>query len=318
MGFVLNISEVTGFTGSGASSADIWDTTVDLSDPGVTTVSGDFDLDNALSGAGGSEAPSYSFSAVPTTFGTLNGNTSTGEFTFTIDRQAVIDSGSDQVITFTVTGNGFPGDTDTVNITILICVARGTRIATPKGERFVEDLTVGDRVLTADGRSEVIRWIGSRAVSAEELTHDQSLRPIRIRQDALGPSLPQHDLIVSPQHRIRIEAASAEMLFGSPEVLVPAKGLIDDAAIALDYAVEEVEYFHVAFDNHEVIITNGLATESFHPGPTYLDGMDTRAAEELYKIFPELRADPASFGPAALPSLKPWEGALLAACIRTS
>ncbi len=314
MGFVLNISEVDGFTGSGEQGLDIWTATADLSDPSVTTVSGDFDLDNNLDGVGEGEAPGgYVFSPLVTPYGTLVTDSATGEFTFFVDRAAVIASGSDQVISFTVTATGSfgTGDTDTVVIELLICVTKGTLINTPSGERLVEDLMIDDEVLTADGRAERIRWIGSRRIEAEELASNTRLYPVRICRDAIGPGQPKSDLLVSPQHRVQLSDPMAEMLFGHPVVLAPAKGLLNDSTITVDRKVSEVEYFHLAFDRHEVMITNGLATESFHPGPTSLEGIDFDAAEELFEIFPNLRNNSCSFGPSALPGLKPWEAALL-------
>ena len=314
MGTVTNISEVTGFTGSGTENLDIWTTTADLSDPGVTVVTGNFDLDNDLTGVGGSEAVlGYTFSTLDTPYGTLTTNNTTGEFTFTIDRGAVIASGSDQVVSFTVTGSGDFGtsDTDTVFINLLICVARGTKIATPNGERTVEDLVVGDEVTTLGGKPETIRWIGSRRIDHRELASKNNLRPIMIRKDAFGSGKPHTDLFVSPQHRIRIEGYLSELLFGCPAVLAPAKGLLNEKTILVARHVSEVEYFHVAFDGHEIMVTNGLATESFHPGPTSLDGIDRDAAEELYEIFPGLRHNPDAYGPSRLPGLKPWEAVLL-------
>lgn len=307
-----NISEVTGFTGSGTSNVDIWSRTVDLSDPSVTVVTGNFNRIDVFGGTTG-EAGSYSFSNDDTPYGALSFNTTTGAFTFTIDRAAVIASGSDQVVTFNVTGTtGSSSDTDTIHITLLICVARGTRIATPEGERPVEDLEIGDAVLTADGRAETIRWIGSRRIGAAELAGDPGLRPVRIRRDAFGPGRPRRDLLVSPQHRIRLENAWAELMFGLPALLAPAKGLVNETTISIDHDADEVEYFHVALSRHELMVTEGLATESFHPGRASLAGIDRDAAEELYRIFPDLRADPSALGPAALPGLKPWEAALLA------
>lgn len=313
---VTNISEVTGFTGSGTSGVDTWTRTVDLSDGSVTVVTGNFDLDNDLDGAGDGEASSYSLGAFSSPYGTLTFDAATGAFIFIVDRDEVIASGSDQVISFTITGHGEgvgrgTSDTDTVIINLLICVARGTLVATPSGDRPVEDLAVGDMVLTADGRSEPIRWIGSRCIGASELAADPELRPVHIAADAFGPGRPVRPLRVSPQHRIRIESAQAELMFGDRAVLAPAKGLVNDRTVRIDHGSEAVEYFHVAFDRHEVMITNGLPTESFHPGPASLRGIDRAAVEELLRIFPALRADPAAFGPSALPSLKPWEAALL-------
>lgn len=158
---------------------------------------------------------------------------------------------------------------------------RGTRILTHKGERPVENLAVGDRVLTADNGFQKIRWIGSRRVAAKG-----PMAPIRIRTGALENNC---DLWVSPQHRILLSGAKAEMLFGESEVLVPAKALVDDRMIR---AVEggQVEYFHILLDRHEIIFANGTPAESLYLGQQALKGLAPTDREEVLSLFPELEA----------------------------
>ena len=311
-----NIVEATGtFTGSGTFNADIWTFNADFTEPFFTTVTGDFDVAIGAN-TNGEATDGYAFSALSTSqWGTLSFDTVTGEFTFTIDRAAAIASGSDQVVTFTVTGSsGGASDTDTIIINILICVTRGTRIATPSGPVPVEDLRIGDKVLTADGRPEPIRWVGARRIHEDELARTPSLRPVRIGAGAFGPGRPACDLRVSPQHRILVTGWRAQLFFGEDAVLAPAKGLVDDDRVQVDHAIREVEYFHLLFDRHEVILTEGLPTESFFPGTHSLRELDIAAREELLALFPEL--DPVrglsdAFA-AARPGIRSWEARLLA------
>jgi hypothetical protein len=309
----FNISEVSGDSvGSGTASADTWTFTADIADPAVTTVSGDFNVVPLGGGAQSEATNGYTFSPLSTTqWGTLSFNTVTGTFTFTINRAAVFASGSDQVVEFTVTGrSGGSSDIDTVVINILICIARGTLVTTPEGEVRVEDLRPGDLVLTADGRAEPVRWIGSRRLVPAELAADPALRPIRIAAGAFGPGRPARDLHVSPQHRVLLSGWQAELLFGQEQVLVPAKGLVDDQAVRVDRSMEDVEYFHILFDRHEVILTEGLPTESFFPGPYSLAELDTPVREELLHLLPGLAEETVPFHPAE-PGLRPWEARLL-------
>ena len=44
--------------------------------------------------------------------------------------------------------------------TFAFCFLAGTMIATPEGERAVETLSIGDPILTANGRSVPVRWMG--------------------------------------------------------------------------------------------------------------------------------------------------------------
>ncbi len=157
------------------------------------------------------------------------------------------------------------------------CFAAGTRIATARGEVAVEDLAVGDVVLTMDSGLKPIRWIGRRSVPG---TGD--FAPIRIRAGAVGNV---RDLVVSPMHRILVRGWQAELYFGDSELLVAAKHLVDGRRIHVD-PVPEVEYFHILFDQHEVIFSDGAATESFFPGEQILaDAAAIR--QELEALFPE-------------------------------
>lgn len=69
---------------------------------------------------------------------------------------------------------------------VIQCFARGTRIETETGPVRVEDLAVGDRVLTRDDGYQQIRWIGSRHLDAATLAAKPKLRPILIGKGAMG------------------------------------------------------------------------------------------------------------------------------------
>ncbi|MGB3313312.1 MAG: Hint domain-containing protein, partial [Albidovulum sp.] len=183
------------------------------------------------------------------------------------------------------------------------CFTSGTRIATPDGEVAVEDLRIGDRVWTRDSGAQTIRWIGSKRVAAIG-----PLAPVLIPKGTLGNT---RDIKVSPQHRMLISGWQAELYYGETEVLVAAKHLIDGAVIR---AVPggEVEYFHILFDRHEIVLADGAPSESFHPGDQGMATIDDAARAEIYMLFPELETEgPAFYGPAARRSLKAHEAALL-------
>lgn len=188
-----------------------------------------------------------------------------------------------------------------------ICFTPGVLIATEAGEVPVEDLKVGDRVITADNGLQAIRWIGKRYFSGARLYSHPDLRPIRIRRHAFGENVPERDMLVSPQHQMMLTSTRAQLLYGEREVLVPAKGLVDDRTVAVDHSVSSVQYVHLLFDRHEMIFANGALTESFHPGFTSLRGMDEAPRREIYQIFPELENDRHQFGPSARFALRPLE-----------
>lgn len=170
------------------------------------------------------------------------------------------------------------------------CFTRGTMIDTPQGRVAVENLLPGDLVLTRDHGAQPLRWIGSRKLSGALLTLFGDMRPIRIRAGALGRKVPAADLVVSPQHRVLVRSRIAERMFGESEVLVAAKQLlvVDGVDIVQDMA--EVEYFHLLFDSHEIVMSNGAETESLFTGPQALKALGAAARREILTLFPELAA----------------------------
>lgn len=204
--------------------------------------------------------------------------------------------------TYTVT-NGAQTDTGIVNVNAIPCFVAGTLIDTPYGERQVERLTPGDLVITRDNGSQEVRWVGERTVDAEG-----DFAPVLIRAGTYGA---QRDLLVSPQHRILIHDSLSELLFGEREVLVAAKDLVDGRRIRF-MPGGRVTYVHVMFDNHEVIYSEGLASESFLPGPQTTHLFEPETLNEIRAVFPELDTDTGEgYGPAARRVLRKYETELL-------
>ena len=189
---------------------------------------------------------------------------------------------------------------DTSNV---VCFVRGTRIRTDMGEIAIEDLVVGDHVMTLDHGYQPIRWIGSAIRLAKA-----NLAPIEIKAGTLGNA---RDVRISPQHRILLCGWQASMLFGEVEVLAPAKSLINDSTIR-QVQGGMVEYFHILFDRHEIIYAEGMPSESFHPGEQGWTALDIASRSEILTLFPELAACGLSaYGSAVRPSLRSYEGEVL-------
>lgn len=185
---------------------------------------------------------------------------------------------------------------------VIICFTAGTRIATAQGLRAIEDLRVGDMVVTRDHGLQPVRWAGQREVPAQG-----ALAPVRFEAGVLGNRRP---LLVSPQHRMLIEGAEATMLFGESEVLASAKHLVNGGSVT-SLPGGMVSYVHVLFDDHEIIYAEGAPSESFFPGETGLDAVEAAAREELFMLFPELRDPVRSYGETARMCLRGHEAGLL-------
>ncbi|MFB9223245.1 Hint domain-containing protein [Paracoccus cavernae] len=170
-----------------------------------------------------------------------------------------------------------------------VCFNRGTFILTDRGEVPVENLRIGDLIMTKDHGLKDVRWIGSRILSSATLEINPQLRPIRIRSGALGRNTPTQDLVVSPQHRVLVRSKIAQRLFNTDEVLVAAKQLLLIDGIDIAFDIHEVEYFHFLLSGHEVVISNGAETESLYTGRQALKSLGAEALKEIFTIFPELR-----------------------------
>ncbi len=158
------------------------------------------------------------------------------------------------------------------------CFAAGTRIRTKAGDIAVEDLRVGDRVVTQDGRLRPITWIGHRHIRPDRHPRPWQVRPVRIEAHAFGPNQPRAALSLSPDHAILAEG-----------VLIPIKHLINGMTVR-QVETDSVTYFHVELPEHDVILAEGLPAES------YLDTGDrlsfaNGAVTDLHPAFGSARED---------------------------
>ncbi len=214
----------------------------------------------------------------------------------------VTDSDGDSVsLTYEVTSSTGATDVGFITIGTVPCFVAGTMIATQDGLRPIETLQPGDLVLTEDDGPQPLRWIGTRTVAAQD-----NFAPIEISANTFGA---HGALRLSPQHRILMRDPLAEMLFGNTEVLIAAKDLVNGTSVRVA-AGGDVTYVHILFDRHQVVRAEGLATESFLPGPQALGAMEEAVQNEIFALFPDLAATPESY-PAARPMLRSFEAQLL-------
>jgi hypothetical protein len=214
-----------------------------------------------------------------------------------------------EIINFSYTVEDGAGISDTafVVVTAVPCFARGTMIRTPKGERAVESLVPGDLIETRDNGPQPLRWLGSRSVPATG-----SNAPIVIEAGTFGF---HRRLVVSPQHRVLLTHWMAELMFGEDEVLVAAKDLVNECSVRV-LEGGTIEYFHLLFDSHQIVWSEGLETESFLPGPSVMTEFEEAARKEVLTLFPEI--DPESYqgyGPSARRGLRAFEARALGGAI---
>ena len=210
-------------------------------------------------------------------------------------------------------GNNATGSFSFENIENIIipCFTPGTRIATPRGELCVEDLEVGDRIITRDNGIQEIRWVGERTLKGSELTKLGHLRPVLIKKGALGNGLPERDMKVSPNHRMLVSNEKTAFYFEESEVLVAAKHLVGLPGVEFT-DVSEVTYIHFMFDQHEVVLSDGAWSESFQPGDWTMNGIGNAQRTEILELFPELaRPEGIAAYQSARRSLRKFEAQIL-------
>ncbi len=171
--------------------------------------------------------------------------------------------------------------------TVIPCFTPGTLIATAKGERAVEDLRQGDRIITRDNGIQEICWIGAKHLGGRELLAKPNFRPILVPKGSMGNDMPEHDMLLSPNHRLLVANEKAALYLGETEVFVSAKHLIGKEGIQ-QVDTTGVNYIHFMFEQHEVVLSNGHWSESFQPGDLSLKGVDTAQRSEIFTLFPEL------------------------------
>ena len=200
------------------------------------------------------------------------------------------DSGTSQMlVSGENTGNG------SVVITPL-CFLRGTRVLTPTGEARVEDLQVGDPVVTRFGGIQPVKWLGRHSHSAG----DPALTPVCIRAGALGERLPARDLYVSPGHSVLVDGT-----------LLIARLLVNGVTVTQDWCPPRIDYFHIELPSHDCVIAEGAWAE------TYADAQVSRAAfdnaAEYEALYPGDGPAPDEF---TLCAPRPERGAKLEAAMR--
>ncbi len=184
----------------------------------------------------------------------LNYSTTTGELN-------IVKSGSTVASLFFGAGNTLVTNTfsiaqETVGTGIVLtssvpCFLRGTVIRTPDGEVAVENLAVGDRIVTLSGEAKPITWIGTGCV---EVTRGRrcAATPIVVRKSALADNVPYHDLRITKGHALFLD-----------DVLIPVEELINHRSIAWDDHAQRVEFYHIELAAHDVLVANGAPAETY-------------------------------------------------------
>jgi hypothetical protein len=211
----------------------------------------------------------------------------TGKFTFiasydvqdhnnTLNGIVVEDKSSGQFFLLTdsqYTGklNGHNGELSNPSYQDTICFLAGTLIRTPDGEVAVESLKHGDPVLTQDGRTVPVDWLGVQTVSLR-FADKMRVLPIRIHAGALAENVPCRDLLVSPDHAILVDGA-----------LIHAGALVNGTSVVRETNVPStLKYYHVEVEDHSLIMAENTPAETFVDNVDRLNFDNWAEHEALY------------------------------------
>lgn len=154
------------------------------------------------------------------------------------------------------------------------CFLRGTSILTFGGEKPVEELLVGDRVVLPGGETRPVKWVGRQVFKKGGARWYEGVVPIRVARNALGDHSPHSDLYLSPGHALFLNG-----------VLIRVKDLVNGTTIApiAPHDDMRIEYYAVLLATHEVIFAEGAAAETFHPSQSNRENFSNFAEyERLY------------------------------------
>jgi Ca2+-binding RTX toxin-like protein len=174
-------------------------------------------------------------------------------------------------------------DLTRLNINI-VCFCAGTTIRTQEGDRPIETLTVGDAITIYDGSTRILRAINRRILGQNELAVRPHLWPIKFTAGALGNNVPSKDLSVSPQHRILSNSPIAARMAGTP-ALIAAKEFLDIDGVSQPHPKGSITYFHLVFDQHQIVCANECWSESFFPGKQAMAALPLQIRQEYNEIF---------------------------------
>ncbi|MBM1813969.1 Hint domain-containing protein [Pseudosulfitobacter pseudonitzschiae] len=134
------------------------------------------------------------------------------------------------------------------------CFAKDTMIATSAGEVAVQDLKIGDCLITADGAETRVKWVGHRTIMPMFGLAKRN-EPVKIAAGSLGDNVPTRDLVVTADHGMILN-----------DLIINASALVNGSSIRFVKPAELDTHFtvyHIETTAHDAIVANGAASETF-------------------------------------------------------
>jgi len=174
-------------------------------------------------------------------------------------------------------------------------------IRTPCGARRADMVRPDDLIVTQNGLKPV-KLVLKRRVSRADTAAGNERTPIRLRRRAIGPMLPERDVLLSPDHRAVLPGYRLVGTQDNETALLPIGEVADHSDHAFrDRSAFGAELFTFVFEEPQVFRVSGLLVESFCPNESTLSALTGRMRAELVRLFPDLRKDLRAYPTLALP-----------------
>jgi hypothetical protein len=162
--------------------------------------------------------------------------------------------------------NNYGSYKTTINF-VTECFMKGTKILTDRWYVPVEELKIGDLVIT-HGEIRDKCYVADvdtpmPIVNIHTYNCGASMKtsPIVITKNSFAPNKPFDDLYVSRKHR----------LIDRKGKLYPSCNFVNGTTIYQDPTIDRVTYYHIELASHRVITANGVMAESYNTPPRLLN-----------------------------------------------
>lgn len=127
-------------------------------------------------------------------------------------------------------------------------ILSGSIVLTLDGEIPVEHLLPGDRIVTRDCGTAILRSLHR---------HQLRTRGVRVAAGSLGDTRPDRDVLLPEDQQILVRDWRAQALFGLPQVAVRVGMLLDGEFITSD-GLQTMILHELQFDAAHVVYVDGL------------------------------------------------------------
>lgn len=183
-------------------------------------------------------------------------------YAYPSDDQVVVTLANGNTITLNIPGvknTGFVlSDDGHGGASAEVCFLSGSMIRTPEGDVAVENIKIGDEVVTFDWKNnkevtQPVAWVGkSHAFVYAEMPDDEAGYPVRVLKNAIAEGVPYKDMLITPEHCLFFR-----------DRFVPVRMLVNGVSIFYDKSITSYDYYHVETEQHSVITADGMLTESY-------------------------------------------------------